>query len=266
VSASSRFVAPYQSPLGAGVIVPLGELNFFETGSDTVRQNTYADAALTVPNPNPVIADGAGQFPNIFLIDGLSYRVKFTTTSVPPATPFQFWSADPVAAELPANFVGDTGSGGEAGSVPAPPAGSAAQGFVLLANGLWGIPLVVPPASSVAINQPGFLLIPERFITANWTLVLADAAGAIVSNTATPLTVTIPLDATAGWTAGAATPVVLHVPQGMGQFTISPAAGVTLLGPTAFTTSGNRIVSTNGLATLTRWSTNYWTIAGPGVS
>lgn len=41
---------------------------------------------------------------------------------------------------LYADFIGDSGSGGVKGLVPAPPAGSAALGYVLLANGGWGLP------------------------------------------------------------------------------------------------------------------------------
>lgn len=51
------------------------------------------------------------------------------------------------SAYLPA-FVGDSGSGGQGGAVPAPPAGSGALGWVLLANGSWGAPGDVSPPSS----------------------------------------------------------------------------------------------------------------------
>lgn len=39
-----------------------------------------------------------------------------------------------------ADFIGDSGSGGVKGLVPAPPAGSAALGYVLGADGSWGVP------------------------------------------------------------------------------------------------------------------------------
>ena len=41
------------------------------------------------------------------------------------------------------NFVGDSGSGGSEGHVPAPPAGSGAAGKFLKADGTW----TVPPSS-----------------------------------------------------------------------------------------------------------------------
>jgi hypothetical protein len=47
-------------------------------------------------------------------------------------------------------FTGDAGSGGAAGLVPAPPAGSAAIGNALLANGAWGV-------SSAGWNGCGFV-------------------------------------------------------------------------------------------------------------
>ena len=44
----------------------------------------------------------------------------------------------------PAPFVGDSGSGGTAGAVPAPPSGSAAAGDFLNAGGAWSAPATVP--------------------------------------------------------------------------------------------------------------------------
>ena len=55
-----------------------------------------------------------------------------------------------VAADLPV-FVGDSGTGGVQGAVPAPSAGQGATGYFLSAAGNWQIPSV--PASSVAWNN-----------------------------------------------------------------------------------------------------------------
>lgn len=50
---------------------------------------------------------------------------------------------------VPANFVGDSGSGGAAGAVPAPAAGDAAAGKFLSAAGGWA----VPPGGGLAATK-----------------------------------------------------------------------------------------------------------------
>jgi len=54
-----------------------GKLYFYENKTLTAK-NTYADLELTIPNSNPVILDGSGRIPNIFL-DGV-YTVIFTNS------------------------------------------------------------------------------------------------------------------------------------------------------------------------------------------
>lgn len=39
---------------------------------------TYADAELTVPHPNPLVADSGGFFPPVYLDDDITYRVRLT--------------------------------------------------------------------------------------------------------------------------------------------------------------------------------------------
>src|SRR5258706_6225018 len=50
------------------------------------------------------------------------------------------------------NFVGDSGSGGAAGLVPAPPAGSAAASKFLSANGTWQAVAVTPSTSVTGLS------------------------------------------------------------------------------------------------------------------
>lgn len=45
-------------------------------------------------------------------------------------------------------MVGDTGSGGKAGNVPAAPAGAGAAHYVLKADGTWGPPMTSGPGST----------------------------------------------------------------------------------------------------------------------
>lgn len=64
---ASRFITPVFQALDAkGKVLPGALLHFFEVGSSTTRKNTFTDATSTTENANPVIADGAGVFPNIY--------------------------------------------------------------------------------------------------------------------------------------------------------------------------------------------------------
>ena len=95
MSEGSRFVLPYQTVIDAtGVPLPGALLYFYESGTNTPL-NTYSDQALTVPNTNPVVANAAGEFPNIFLLIE-NYKVVLTDSSLD-----QIWTADPVLGGPP---------------------------------------------------------------------------------------------------------------------------------------------------------------------
>ena len=53
---------------------------FYITGT-TTAQNTYSDYALTVPNANPVVADGNGMWGPIYLLPNVRYRVTLKTST-----------------------------------------------------------------------------------------------------------------------------------------------------------------------------------------
>lgn len=272
MSASGFFVQPLASPPYLAQAVPAGELNFWTSGLvGTQRQAVYADAALTVPLKNPVIADGNGQFPPIYLSPGVSYGVVFTTsaTATAPAAPTQIWAVDPYSTSTPTAFVGDSGTGGVLGSVPAPPAGSGALNWGLNATGAWAPLQVSPSVSNLPTNQAGYLGAPIANggvpLTANYQLQLLDLGKAAVSATASPLTITIPSDLTASWPLTMLSIILLVVPYGLGAWTIAPAAGVSLFSPPTFTASGNRTF-TWGLAALQRYTTNAWMLTGTNIS
>lgn len=87
-----RFIMPYAYwPDSAGVPLPGALLYFFVSGTDDPAA-TYSDAALTIPNDNPVPANDAGVWPNIFLQPGIIYKVVLTTENGQ-----QVWEADPVS-------------------------------------------------------------------------------------------------------------------------------------------------------------------------
>lgn len=86
-----------------GVPYAAGQLFFYVTGTST-PQNTYQDAGLTVPNPNPVVADSSGHYGNIFLNSTTAYKVSAFGPNPTPLVPsipsdpqgIQLWTADPV--------------------------------------------------------------------------------------------------------------------------------------------------------------------------
>lgn len=97
----TRYVTPNQFAVAAtGAPLVGGLLYFYETGTNT-PQNTYQDVGLTTPNPNPIPADSAGQFGNIFLLTSPAYRVTLTD-----AAGVQMWTMDPVGPG-----VGNSGGG-----------------------------------------------------------------------------------------------------------------------------------------------------------
>ena len=76
----NRYVQPIQNIVDANGDVRAGaKLSFFESGTTTPR-TTFTDADLTTPHSQPVVADGAGNFEEIFL-DGTAYRVVYTDSN-----------------------------------------------------------------------------------------------------------------------------------------------------------------------------------------
>jgi hypothetical protein len=77
---ANRFYDPFPQKFNTttGAVGAGWKLYFYVGGSSTTLQDTYSDTGLSVPNTNPVVADSAGLFGDIFLDSGLSYAVKLT--------------------------------------------------------------------------------------------------------------------------------------------------------------------------------------------
>jgi hypothetical protein len=107
-------------------------------------------------------------------------NINFSSTQPAPPAGQQniLWNDDgagDISGFLP-NFVGDSGTGGEAGSVPAPAAGAAQAGKFLKADGTWEIPAATG-VTSVAVTAPASLLtVTGSPITSSGTVALALAA------------------------------------------------------------------------------------------
>lgn len=94
----ARFTMPRQQWLdGNGNPLAGGKLYFYATAT-TTPQNTFSDAGLATPNANPVVADSAGVFGDIFL-SGSAYKVVLTD-----ADDATIWTADPVQIPLISTF------------------------------------------------------------------------------------------------------------------------------------------------------------------
>lgn len=100
-----RFTMPFVAAFdGNGRPMAGAKLYFYEAGTTTPR-NTYSDAALTVANTNPVIADAAGQWPAVWLANE-PYKVVLKTSG--DAT---VWTADDVRVADPELSASETVEG-----------------------------------------------------------------------------------------------------------------------------------------------------------
>lgn len=75
------FTLPRQTVFtNAGALVP-GAKAYFYINATTTAQAVYTDQTLTTAHPQPVVADGNGRFPAIYLDGGLLYKVVITDAS-----------------------------------------------------------------------------------------------------------------------------------------------------------------------------------------
>lgn len=100
------------------------KLNSYETGTSTSKA-TYSDTALSSANANPIIADSAGRFGNIFVDDLATYKLVLTD-----ADDNIVWTADPVDPKVfsladfdprPTSFWGTTAGTASAFTLDADP-------------------------------------------------------------------------------------------------------------------------------------------------
>lgn len=77
---ANRFYDPFVQKFNSstGSVGAGWKLYFYVGGSSTTLQDTYSDTGLSVPNTNPVVADGSGFFGDIFLDSSLAYACKLT--------------------------------------------------------------------------------------------------------------------------------------------------------------------------------------------
>jgi hypothetical protein len=245
-------------------------LQFYLTGT-TTPQAVYADAGLTTPLSNPVVANGNGLFPAVYLDPTVTYRLQLQTATgeviadidpanldVAPATQTQVNAGTATGVYVsPATLAGWTGVLTALGYTPLNVAGAgnpngAMTGELTLATG-------VGPTGD---HSAGFRGMPVNEQDANYAFVLDDAGKMVRANTSSGVTYTVPPNSSVAFPIG--TTIVLRV-IGAGALTIAPGAGVTLWVPGS-TPSGSRTLSALGACTMILESANQWLLTGPGVS
>lgn len=152
-----------------------GKLFFYEVGTST-KKTTYSDKALTSANANPVVADSAGRFDNIYT-DG-AYKVVLapSTDSDPPTS--AIYTEDDVSFGASGDFWGDTNTLTSATAINAThekelvrcsgtfnlnllSASSAGKGFVFFVkNDGTGI-ITIDPSGAEQINDSTAILLAQ---------------------------------------------------------------------------------------------------------
>jgi hypothetical protein len=107
----------------------------------------------------------------------------------------------------------------------------------------------------------GYLNIPQVSFAANATIGLTDAGKHYYSTSASNLALTIANNTSVSWTVGTA---ITIVNRGTANITITQGTGVSLY-LAGNNTSGNRTMTTYGMATLMNVAANVWMINGTGV-
>ena len=88
---AGRFIAPSEQYFdNSGNILAGGKLFFYDSGT-VVAKDTFSDPGGTIPNSNPVILDGAGRTPDIYLTGSYKLIIKDSADA-------QIETRDPVLA------------------------------------------------------------------------------------------------------------------------------------------------------------------------
>lgn len=107
----------------------------------------------------------------------------------------------------------------------------------------------------------GYLNIPQLSFAGNTTLALTDAGKHYYSTLSTANTLTIPNNASVTFSTGT---TINIVNQGTGNMTIAQGTGVSMY-LAGNSTSGNRTLTTYGVASITKVATDTWFISGVGL-
>ena len=169
-----------------------------------------------------------------------------------------------------ANYLDGTGSWGPVTATTATTAGTvttAAQPNITSLGTLATLDVTGNiSGGNINANTNGFAIgykeIPPVVLSGNDTIALEDSGKHFRSTTAGNITLSIPTNATVAFPTGTAISIV---EQAAGNILVNAISGVTLY-HAGNSTSGNRVLSTYGVATLMKVDTDTWFISGTGVS
>lgn len=116
--------------------------------------------------------------------------------------------------------------------------------------------------SSGTMQDVGYKRLIYRNVSANYPAVLADDGANICNNSASPITVTIPSNASVPYILGAT--LTFSTVNGGGAVTIAITTDTLILAGTGST--GSRTLATTGLATATKVANTQWLISGAGLT
>lgn len=249
-----------------GIPASGGQLFTYSAGTSTPA-TTYIDSTGATAFTNPIILNARGEPETISgasagIWGTIGTALKFVLEDVNGNF---LWQIDNVFPNASGAFGGDSGSGGTAGLVPAPPSGSFAADDYLSAGGSW-LSLMTTIKTNPTAADVGFLGMPSRGISGNTTVATSDFGSAIVNNDASAVTITIAPDSALNPPANCVQGVLIVNPASSGNITVAQGVGVSLFGPPSNNTAGNRTIQACGQAVITRYAANAWNIVGAGVS
>ncbi len=234
----------------SGAPLPGARMQFYLTGSTTPAV-AYANAALSTPLSNPVVADSGGLFPPIWLDPAVVYRLQVLTSAgaliqdIDPLSQPQAVQAGAVTAAMLA-----AGSAqANLGFAPVNRSGDTAVNLTLAFTGL-------------SSTSAGYLGAPLNEQDGAYTFALSDAGKLVRANSASPITYTLPPNSAVAFPPGS---VILVRNAGAGTVTLARGAGVSQTIAGAATNKDVSLVQ-NGVATLVQEAANTWVAMGTGIS
>lgn len=144
--------------------------------------------------------------------------------------------------------------------------GSGTERFRITSLGAWGLsgPNYGTAGQVLQSNGPGVpptwgsgSVLTQRAMPANYTLVLADAGRDVYHTSATPHTLTVPLNASVAFPIG--TVITVTNGPGAGAVTISSSATLRVIGTGA---TGSRTLAADGMITMKLQAADLWYLSG----
>jgi hypothetical protein len=255
-----------------GVPISGALLQFYATGT-TTPATVYADSGLTTPLTNPVVANGDGMFPAVYLDPTVTYRIQWQTP-----TGGVIADIDPANLDVGAATQAQVNSGTASGVYVSP---QTLAGWTGVLTALGYTPLNISGVGSPngtmsgelqlatgigpsGDHSAGFRGMPINEQDASYTFVLDDAGKMVRFNGSSAATYTLPAASSVAFPAGTA--IVIRC-LGSGALTLAAAAsgGISLAGQVA-SGAATRTLAQYGLVTLVMESPNFWIATGVGIT